>query len=384
MQLIHVLFPIIFTIIFGIIIYSLLEKDKILLSLGFSLIFIFVSIFSNFLVLRLIEYSASVDTEIWSGRIEHIEHKEEWDEWIPPKKEQYTETDINGNKIKKERTIPGYWKHHYAENIIKTSDNGTMYVDSSPDGLTKFNDSYPNSNEELSLYYKLGQPTASFHKYENKLQFSKSLFKKESLDSSLIENLPEYPNKINKDLTITRLIGDVPNFNQANNLLNEWNSKLNATVIDEETGKKKSLKEVNVIFVNIGDLPIEYGYALEEKWEGGNKNDFIICFSFVNNKINWVYPFSWTEVEILKLEIRDLMLDKKEINDFSNVINETCELIMNKFNRKEMADYNYIKYEYSMRSYILSFLLNLILLIIGVFLTNTCKYDSYNKYKRYY
>jgi len=54
-----------------------------------------------------------------------------------------------------------------------------------------------------------------------------------------------------------------------------------------------SWKQVNLIFVNVGaDKPIEYGYALQDYWEGGNKNDFIVSFSMNSDgKLNWVYPF---------------------------------------------------------------------------------------------
>lgn len=169
------------------------------------------------------------------------------------------------------------------------------------------------------------------------------------------------------NFTVTRLIGDVPNFDEANKALNEWNSELNKMVENPETGKKESWKQVNVIFVNVGDLPIEYGYVLEEKWEGGNKNDFAICFSMVNNEIQWVYPFSWTEVKILKLDVRDLLLDQETISDFKTIVDEICELITEKFDRKEMADYDYIKYEHKMGSYITSFILCLLLLIFGAY-----------------
>ena len=371
MQLVSVLFPIIFSIIFGITIFYLCNNRSISKnSKIFIPIFIIVSLIANFLTLGIIESMASHDIEIWSGRITEIEHKEEWDEWHPPttKTETYTKT-VNGKTVTKTRTVtvPGYWEHHYAENYVTTSDNGTQLVTSSPDGK-EFNDSYPNTTDELNMYYPVGQATASLHTYENKLQFSKSLFKKGDLHEELVESLPDYPNEMKSDFTVTRLIGDIPNFDETNKALNEWNSELNKMVENPETGKKESWKQVNVIFVNVGDLPIEYGYALEEKWEGGNKNDFVVCFSMVNNQIQWVYPFSWTEVEILKLEVRDLLLDQKEIKDFKPIVDEVCKLISEKFDRKEMADYNYIKYEHNGSSYLTSFIICLLLFIIGLFL----------------
>ena len=143
-------------------------------------------------------------------------------------------------------------------------------------------------------------------------------------------------------------------------------------------------KQVNVIYVNVGDLPIEYGYALEAKWEGANKNDFVICFSMVDNKINWVYPFSWTEIEILKINIRDYMLDNKNVDDFSTIINDTCNMIAKDFTRKEMADYEYIKYQHKTGSYVISFIVCAIVLGVLIYILNNIDINSNNYYNRRY
>lgn len=366
MQLVYILFPIIFSIIFFALIYMMQKQTRYKSNevYIFGVIYFFIVLIFNLLVILGIENSASHDIEIWSGRIIEIQHKEEWDEWHPPVDTVNTYTDSEGNSYTTVTTTPGYWEHHKAKNSIKTSDDGWHNVYKSIDGSVVFNDDYPNTTEELSQYYAVGQATSSLHSYKNKLQFSKSLFKASEVDENLVKELPDYPNKVENDFNVTRLIGDIPNFKQANKTLNEWNSELNKFITDPETGKSKSWKEVNVIFVNIGDLPIEYGYALESKWDGANKNDFVVCFSMVNNEIKWVYPFSWTEVEILKINIRDYMLDNKIITDFSKNIDDICNMIAKDFDRKEMADYSYIKYQHGMSSYCISAIICIVLLII--------------------
>ncbi len=365
MQLIYMLFPLIFTLIIFtlIMIIQINDKNYSIKNFSICLIYLFFSIIVNFFFMVGIERISGDDVEIWSGRIIEIQHKEEWDEWIPPKIETYTTTDKNGKQVTHTRTIPGYWKHHYAENLIKTSDDGWKNVYASSDRKVKFNDNYPNTESELNEYYPVGQPTSSFHSYQNKLNFSKSLFKARDVDKTLIEQLPDYPSKVNSDFTIDRLLGEFKNKDSLNDLLNEWNSKLNMEPLN---------KQVNVIYVNVGDLPIEYGYALESKWEGANKNDFVISFSMVDNKIKWVYPFSWTEVEILKINIRDYMLDNSE-SDFSKIINDTCNMIAEDFERKEMEDYKYIKYQHGMESYITSFIVCLITLVLSIYIFNNYK-----------
>ena len=88
----------------------------------------------------------------------------------------------------------------------------------------------------------------------------------------------------------------------------------------------------------------------------------------VNNKINWAYPFSWTEIEILKIRTRDLFLDNKDNPNMYQLIDATCQMIANDFDRKEMADYEYIKYEHRFESYVLSFIICLGLFIGIIYL----------------
>ena len=272
--------------------------------------------------------SQTMDTEIWSGKITKVEHKEEFDEWHEPTTETYT--DSNGNI--QTRIIDGYWEHHYAENYITTSDNGRMSVNGSIDGKVKFDDKYPNSNEELEQHYKVGTPTASEHTYENKVQASYSIYKNKDIDLEKFKDLPEYPSAKNY-FEIDRMIGEVPNKTKALERLNFWNTELNKQIPDpEREGKTRSWKQVNLIFVNVGqDKPEEYGFALQDKWEGGNKNDFIISFSMdKQGNVNWVYPFSWSEVEGLKLEVRDYIMSQKQIKDFAPIVNDMNYMSMRK------------------------------------------------------
>jgi hypothetical protein len=57
------------------------------------------------------------------------------------------------------------------------------------------------------------------------------------------------------------------------------------------------------------DKPMEYGFALQDKWQNGNKNDFTVSFSEKSDgTMNWAYAFSVSEIDILKLEVQDYLL----------------------------------------------------------------------------
>lgn len=286
-----------------------------------------------------IDYSSQTNcNEIWSGKIISIEHKEEWDEWIP----EEGHTDDKGVYHVDEEA---HWEHHNAKNYITTSDNGNISVNQSLDGK-HFSDSFVNSNKELAKYYPIGMPTASIHVYENKVQASYSIYKNREINLKDYEGkLPNYPNKNNNRYSIDRFIGNIHNKDKVLNEIDNLNSNLNNFNNPNNKNKQKSYKQVNVIFVNMGDVPEDYGFALQDYWKNGNKNDFIICFGSKNNKIIWCNVFSWSEVEILKLEVRDYILDQANLNDFIPTIKDTGKIIEDKFIRKQFKDFSYLNIE---------------------------------------
>lgn len=336
-----------------------------------------------------IDYTIStIDSEVWSGRITNVYHKEEWDEYHPPRTEEYTETYTNSKGETKTRTktktIPGYWEHHYAINEVTTSDNGTFSVSTTPDGK-KLNDNFVNNTKELEQYYPINKPTASVHSYRNKVQSSYSIYKHSEIDLDKYPNLPEYPNDVNNYVSIDRIVGDVPQKEKALETLAEINSQLNKSVPDiDDPEKMRSYKQVNLIFVNLGDVSEDYGFALQDKWEGGNKNDFVVAFGTdSNNEITWVYPFSWSETEILKINIRDYMLNQENIKDFTTVISDVSKMVEEQFIRKEFADFDYLSIEVSTPATIIIWILNMVIigfvLIIAVGINdNNYKKNKYN------
>lgn len=319
--------------------------------------------------------SQTTATEVWSGTITSVNHTEEWDEWIPPKTETYTETDSKGKTVTKTRTIPGYWEHHYATNYINTSDDGSIYVTKTPDGK-ELTDYFVNSNEELAQYYPVGSPTASVHTYKNKVQASYSLYNTQDVNLKDYPNLPQYPKTVNSSYTIDRIIGDIPNKEQSLKALNELNSTLNDTNNANNKDGTKSYKQVNIIFVNMGDVTEDYGYALQNYWKNGNKNDFIVAFGTSNNEVTWCYPFSWTEVESLKSQVRDYMLDKCDLNNFTQTISDTGTMIEKKFVRKEFADFEYINIE--PRAWV-----KIVLIIVCIISLGIIIYDIIDNNRRY-
>lgn len=287
-------------------------------------------------------FAQTADIEIRSGSVIAVDHKEEWDQWHP---EVCTTTTDDKGRTSTSCT-PGYWEHHDATNRIKTSDDGWITVRKSMDGKVKFNDSYPNTDSELADFYPIGTTSASRHTYTNKVKASYSIFKNKEVNPDDYPYLPSYPNTVEGYIKIPRFIGDVSNKPQVLDRLDELNTQLNKMVPNpEKPGKLKSWKEVNLIFVNLGEgVPYEAGLALQDSWKNGNKNDFVVSFSADSDgKIAWAYAFSWSEVDILKLEVQDLLMNSGEITDFLPILEGVGKLVEEKFERKQFADFNYIQ-----------------------------------------
>ena len=99
----------------------------------------------------------------------------------------------------------------------------------------------------------------------------------------------------------------------------------------------------------MGNAPIEYAYAQQDYFENGNKNDFIITLGTDSkNNIMWCYPFSWSESEKLKIDIRDYFLDLGKLDDdFYKKIPDIAKMIEDQYVRKQFADFNYLTVEIS-------------------------------------
>ena len=99
----------------------------------------------------------------------------------------------------------------------------------------------------------------------------------------------------------------------------------------------------------MGDVPIEYAYAQQDYFENGNKNDFIITIGTDSkNNITWCYPFSWSESEKLKIDIRDYVLDLKKLDDdYYKKIPDISKMIEDQYVRKQFSDFNYLTVEIS-------------------------------------
>jgi hypothetical protein len=295
------------------------------------------------------EYSRTIDTEYWSGTIVKAEYYEEWDEYIEQTCSSTCCCDSKGNNCQTTYYDCSYVDYHYPYWVVSDNNGETRRV--SEQEYKRLVKRFGNQKEvELGRDYHSidGDKYITYwdnrdvtlecmvtkHSYENRVQASSSTFNFEDVDTTEITHygLYKYPN-ITGYYDQVNLLGNHPKWKEMNRKLEILNAKL---------GNKKQLKT----FVLIFDSKLrEAGLKQEAYWKGGNKNEFVICIGLDGNgNVAWCHPFSWTEAQITKVNIRSFVESQKKL-ELNSVIDYSYKELESNFIRKPFADFSYLTVE---------------------------------------
>lgn len=189
------------------------------------------------------------------------------------------------------------------------------------------------------------QPCVLSKKYINRLKNSNSLFayskKKETIS---------YPYPTDKFVS-NRLLGIArQQFNQLD--FDRMNSRLGPN------------KKVNVIIVGSNN---NVGQQIEMQWQGGKKNDLIICYGK-----GWSYCFGWTDSNLVKRNLETLFL-----STVNNTLLPKIEAeIQRNYTLKNWKSFNYVSINFPLWTYFLCFVL-MVLSQVGYFM-----YTLKNEYSK--
>lgn len=217
-------------------------------------------------------------------------------------------------------------------------------------------------------------PIANKHSYKNKVQASKSVFKFQDVDSIDIAELGlfEYPSF--DRWNYNPILGD--NNIYASERLRKHNARLG------------SLKQVHMLVAVYKNRTLESAMMQENYWQGGNKNEAILCIGLDEKKIDWVHVISWTEEERMKIDIRDSVMNMDY--DLVNIVDYFANTVQRQYKRKEFADFDYISIQPTPRAVMITFIITLIL-TVGLsifFVLNPFTFDdpanNYSGYRRRY
>ena len=269
------------------------------------------------------QYSATLDTEIWSARIvkkesNHVSCSHSY--------RCNCHTVGSGNNAHEE--CDTCYEHSYdVDWNIYTSSDETITIDRvDRQGVQE-------PSRWTSVY--VGEPTAIAHDFTNYIKAApNSILRRRGNEKSFSGLLPDYPDTVYDYYHCDRFVsvGFIPPD------LVTWNVLLEN--INADLGAKK---QVNIVLVLTKLADSSYEYALEEKWVGGKKNDVIIIVGVPEYpKIGWVRIFSWSNVEELKVELRDRILEIGTIDQRDQIAQAIKSIVDQKFVRKPMADFKYL------------------------------------------
>lgn len=325
------------------------------------------------------ELSEVTDTEYWGGWVTHAEYYEDWNERVACVHPKYvtrtrivTRTGADGKPYTTTETYqefvgfehpydvayhPEYWEVTDSNEISQHVNKSTFERLAQQFGNREFVDLhrfYHTDDGDKYVATWRGQdatlePYTSTHWYENRVQATHTIIEFRDVDPKE-RGLYEYPDV--DGYTCPSILGDGgPGTADAERLLSIANAKL---------GKRKQLRMWVVLF---HDQPLEAAIAQRDYWRGGNKNEFVLVIGLNGkNQVQWCYPFSWTEVEGLKVDARNFIIGQKgkELDMVSTVkwLIDACD---ERFERKEFADFAYLTVDPPTWGYVITFILTILL-----------------------
>lgn len=278
-------------------------------------------------------YFQARDTEYWTGWVTRAVYEEAWTEQYT-----YTTTDSKGNTT----THTGY---RYHPPCWTAFDNNGCSLDISSSRFEWFCSHFGNRKFEARFNFgqcSFGDGNAystqfgggdermvvmtTTHSYTNKVAATNSIRSYPKITDKT--GLFEYPR--GDDFEVWSILGDV-RYTEANRRLCLWNAKL---------GHEKQVRMWLLIF---HDEPLMRAIDQESLWQGGNKNELVLCVGLGDGDVvNWAYAFSWTEETRLVADARLLALDQKVFNPIKTV-DSLAEMVQKDWKRKQFAEYDYIR-----------------------------------------
>ncbi len=187
---------------------------------------------------------------------------------------------------------------------------------------------------------ELGEPATVNHSFTNYIKAAPgSVLLTTNAVTGFERLLPPYPSAFDyyraHHLVVVGM--SAHNFAAVNKRLNQLNATLGPA------------KQVNTIFVVAKTGDPAYFHALEEHWLGGKKNDVVVVVGVPDgqDKIAWAKVMSWSEVELLKVMVRDEVMKAGSLTNLPAALDVIEPLISKHYNRKAMADFAYLRYQYS-------------------------------------
>jgi hypothetical protein len=283
------------------------------------------------------EYSMCADTEFWSGFVVKAEYFERWNElheW------DTTDTDSKGRTTTTHHSEvidhPAVWDIIDSNGIlvyISPQEFENLAAEFKQRQFVWLGHGYTIHGNKFEAYWPKTEetikPVTTSHTYQNRIQCSDTVFKfkKVKPDEKKLWGLHDYP--------------PIQGYTQRSILgIEDAVAERKLSLLNAKLGRSKQIKVFILVHKN---QPLDAALAQMNYWEGGNKNELVLNIGVDDeNEVMWGYVFSWTEAEIFKVRVRDLITDQKKLN-LGEIVDKLYPLVEAEWQRKHFKDFNYLQ-----------------------------------------
>jgi hypothetical protein len=103
------------------------------------------------------------------------------------------------------------------------------------------------------------------------------------------------------------------------------------------------IRKIHIFVLMTYGKPIETAVKQKYYWDGGNKNEVVICIDVNKNtgSINWVYPFTWTTNKRIEIDLRNDIANIDKINflQLYRIIEKDTE----QFQYRDFKEFDYLQ-----------------------------------------
>lgn len=333
-------------------------------------------------------YISSLDKEYLSDLVSKITYYEDWDETVMV---THTRTVSCGNgKTRTETYVVPERRYHPKRYVYETVTGETNDVSEDEYKLICYKLNMPAVFKDMHRSYRSkdgdayitswnrtrehSYPVTWTHLYQNKVKASSySIFKYGNMSEEEIKEnkLFDYPEIKNND---------------QNPILGFNATDTDIDAVRYLNGYRGPKNQIHVFILCFNNPSLEVAEMQKAYWQGGNKNEFVVCLGVKNNTVIWCNPFSWSDEPMLEVKTRDYFIKHPDIN-FKDYAEWLDTQIDKNWHRKEFNDFNYLSIELSIGWYI-AILIIMLCYNVGIsywVITNEFTLDKPSgKYGRYY
>lgn len=333
-------------------------------------------------------YISSLDKEYLSDLVSKITYYEDWDETVMV---THTRTVSCGKgKTRTETYVVPERRYHPKRYVYETVTGETNDVSEDEYKLICYKLNMPAVFKDMHRSYRSkdgdayvtswnrtrenSYPVTWTHLYQNKVKASSySIFKYGNMSEEEIKQnkLFDYPEIKNND---------------QNPILGFTATDTDIDAVRYLNGYRGPKNQIHVFILCFNNPSLEVAEMQKAYWQGGNKNEFVVCLGVKNNTVIWCNPFSWSDEPMLEVKTRDYFIKHPDIN-FKDYAEWLDTQIDKNWHRKEFNDFNYLSIELSIGWYI-AILIIILCYNVGIsywVITNEFTLDKPSgKYGRYY